>query len=98
MADSIVEVSACKRESHIKIARINAMAKTEHSSQWETIKWRTNVELELAHMQHQCDEAAAQHAHEAAMFNRQAAVEMARAGQGGYGVGGPHDAIHPSLC
>ena len=97
MADSIIKVSACERENQIKIAKINATAKTERSNQRESIKRRTNLELELARMQHQRDEAAAQRAHEAAMFDRQASLEMARAGQAEYGVGGPHDAIHPSL-
>ena len=46
MADSIAEVLAHKRENHIKIAKINTMAKTECSSQWEIIKWCTNMELE----------------------------------------------------
>ena len=96
MADSIMEVSARERENHIKIAKINATAKTEHSNQRETIKRRTNMELELARMQHQRDETAAQCAHETAMFDRQAALEMARGGQGGYGIGGP-SAIHPGL-
>ena len=97
MADSIIEVSAHERENQIKIVKINATAKTEHSNQQESIKRRTNLELELAHMQHQQDEAAAQHAHEAAMFNRQASLEMARAGQVEYSVGRPRDTIHPSL-
>jgi hypothetical protein len=98
MADSITEVSAHERENHIKIARINATAKTERSSQWESIKRHTNMELELAQMQHQHDEAAAPRAHEAAMFDRQAALKLARAGQGGYNSGGPpHSDIHPSL-
>lgn len=97
MADSIMEVSARERENRIKIAKINATAKTERSNQRETIKRRTNMELELARMQHQRDETAAQRAHETAMFDRQATLEMARAGQGGYGIGGP-SAIHPGLC
>lgn len=96
MADSIMEVSARERENRIKIAKINATAKTERSNQRETIKRHTNMELELARMQHQRDETAAQRAHETAMFDRQAALEMARAGQGGYGIGGP-SAIHPGL-
>jgi hypothetical protein len=98
MADSIAEISACERDNHIKIAKINASAKTEHSTQWETIKRQMNMDLELACMQHQQDEAAAQCAHEAAMFDRQATLKMARADQGQYGVGGPHDNIHPNLC
>ena len=98
IADSIAEVSAHERENRIKIAKINATAKTERSSQRETIKRRTNMELELARMQHQRDEAAAQRAHEVAMFDRRAALEMARAGQGGYALGGPpRSDIHPSL-
>jgi hypothetical protein len=97
MADSIAEVSAHERENRIKIARINAMAKTERSSQWESIKRQTNMELELGRTQHQHDEAA-QCAHEAAMFDRQAALKLARAGQGGYNSDGPPCSdIHPSL-
>ena len=58
--------------------------------------------VELARLQHQHDEAAAQHAHEAVMFDKQAALELARAGrtggtQAGYSVGGPLDHIHPGL-
>lgn len=88
MANSIIEVSAHERENCTKITKINAAVKTECSNQWETLKWHTNMELELAHLQHQQNEAAAQCAHETAMFDWQAALEMARAGQGGYGTQG----------
>jgi hypothetical protein len=102
MADSIAEVSAHKRDNRLKIAKINATAKTEHSNQRETIKWCTNMELELACMQHARDEAATQRAHEAAMFDRQAALKLAKAGQGGYAIqrndGPSRENIHLDLC
>ena len=58
--------------------------------------------VELAQLQHQHNETATQHAHEVVMFNKQAALELARAGhtggtQAGYCVGGPLDHIHPAL-
>jgi hypothetical protein len=101
IADSIAEVSAHERNNHIKIAKINATAKTDCATQRETIKQQSNMDMELARMQHQWEEAAAQQAHEAAMFDRQAALEMARAGQGAYagtgGAGPPCSNIDPSL-
>lgn len=87
--DSIADVSACKRENHIKIAKINATTKTERSVQRERIKRETNMQLELAHLQHQCEEAAAQRAHEALMFDKQIALEMARAHRGNFAGHGP---------
>lgn len=102
ITDSITEVSARERDNRIKIAKINATAKTLRTTQWETIKRQSYMDMELARMQHQQEEAAAQRTHEAAMFDRQAALEMARAGQGGYAgpssAGPPRDNIHPSFC
>jgi hypothetical protein len=77
IADSIAEVSAHERNNRIKIAKINATAKTDRATQRETIKRQSNMDMELARMQHQREEAAAQRAHEAAMFDRQATLEMA---------------------
>ena len=86
IADSIADISAHEEENRIKIAKINAMAKTHRSTERERIKRRTHMEMELARLQHQRDEAAAQRAHEAAhaqrahealMFDKQIALGRA---------------------
>jgi hypothetical protein len=102
MADSIAEVSAHERVNRIKIANINAAAKNLRSDQRESRKRSAQMAVELARFQHQRDEAAAQRAHEAVMFDKQVALELARTGHGGgaqasYGVGGPLDHVHPAL-
>ena len=77
IADSITDISACEQDNRIKIAKINASAKTQCSTERERIKRHTHMEMELVRLQHQRDEAAAQRAHEALMFNKQIALEMA---------------------
>ena len=102
MADSIADVSAHEQANHIKIVNINANAKNARSDQRESCKRRTQLDIELARLQHQRDEAAAQRTHEALMFDKQVALELTRADHGSgasisYGAGGPLDNVHPSL-
>jgi hypothetical protein len=78
IADSITEVSASERDNHIKISKINTTAKTDHATQWESIKWQSYMDMKLPCMQHQQEETAAQRAHEATMFNRQAGPSWSR--------------------
>jgi hypothetical protein len=104
IADSITDVSARERANRVQIANINATAKNARSDQWESLKRRTQLDIEQVRLQHQHDEATAQRTHEALMFDKRAALEMAKVAhangsglQASYGVGGPFDNLHPSL-
>lgn len=94
IADSIADISAHEWDNQIKIAKINASAKTQCSTECECIKQCTHMKIELVKLQHQHDEAAAQHAHEALMFDKQIALKMAQAG---HMTGPSSDNIDPSL-
>jgi len=102
MADQIAEVSAFERRNRIKIADIQSKAKTDRSNERERIKCRAHLEMEVNCLQHATQEAAAQRAHEVMMFDRQAALELARAGNvGAFAAHIGHDLhldnIHPEL-
>jgi hypothetical protein len=90
MADSISEIATAERENRLEIASIQAKAKTERSIEKERIKRKMTMEMERAHLEHRHQEANAQRAHEAAMFDRQIALEAMKAG-------GPMSNIHPDF-
>ena len=64
MMDQIAEVTKSKCQNHFKIATINTDAKTLHAIEKEKIKCCAVLELEVTHLQHNAQEAAANHAHE----------------------------------
>jgi hypothetical protein len=90
MADSISEIATAERGNRLEIATIQAKAKTERSIKKERIKRKMNLEMERTRLEHHRQEANAQHAHEAAMFDRQLALEAMKAG-------GPMSNIHPDF-
>jgi hypothetical protein len=90
MADSISEIATAERENRLEIASIQAKAKTERSIEKEHFKHKMNMEMERARLEHHQQEANAQRAHEAAMFDRQIALEAMKAG-------GPMSNIHPDF-
>ena len=87
MADSIFEISTAEWGNRLEIARIQAKAKTDRSIEKEHIKHKMNLEMEHTRLEHHQQEANAQCAHEAAMFDRQIALETMKAG-------GPMSKIH----
>ena len=90
MVDSISEIATAERSNCLKIASMQAKAKAHRSIEKERIKRNTNMEMERAHLEHHQQEANAQRAHEAAMFDRQIALETMKAG-------GPMSNIHPNF-
>ena len=83
MMDQITKVTKSKHQNHFKIATINADAKTLRAIKMEKIKHCAVLELEVTHLQHNVQEAAANHAHEVYMMDRQIALEAAKAGNCG---------------
>ena len=75
MADSISEIAIAERGNRLEIAMIQAKAKTERSIEKERIKRKMNVEMERTRLEHHQQEANAQRANAAAMFDRQIAHE-----------------------
>ena len=51
IADSIADVSARERDNRIKIAKINAAAKTQRLTEREHIKQRMHLEMEVVRLQ-----------------------------------------------
>ena len=88
MMDQIAEVTKSKCQNHFKIATINTDAKTLCAIKKEKIKLCAVLELEVTHLQHNAQEAAANHAHEVYMMDRQIALEDATAGN--CGVSAPY--------
>jgi len=90
MTDSISEIATAERGNRLEIAIIQAKAKTERSIEKERIKRKMNMEMERTRLEHHQQEANAQRTHEAAMFDRQIALETIKAGQ-------PMRNIHPDF-
>jgi len=90
MADSISEIATAEQGNRLKIAAIHAKAKTDRSIEKERIKRKMNMEMERTRLEHHQQEANAQRAHEAAMFDHQIALETMKAG-------GPMSNIHPNF-
>jgi hypothetical protein len=110
MMDQIADATSALRESQIKIAKTNAEEKTTRALEREKLKRQGQLNIELARMNHQAGEAAAQRAHEIFMMDRQIQLEAMKAGHGspvpyaggggGPGYGGPAGApftLDPAL-
>ena len=94
MMDQIADATSALRDSQIKIAKANAEEKTTRALEREKLKRQGQLNIELARMNHQAGEAAAQRAHEIFMMDRQIQLEAMKAGHGGPvsyagGGGGP---------
>jgi hypothetical protein len=86
-ADSITETSALERASRIQVANAQIAAKnlrTTHALRGklerESLKQKRLERVELARLSHERDEAIARRAHDVMMFEKQAQLEMIRAG------------------
>jgi hypothetical protein len=90
MADSISEIATAEQGNHLKIVSIHAKAKTDRSIKKERIKHKMNMEMECTLLEHHQQEANAQRAHKAAMFDCQIALNTMKAG-------GPMSNIHPNF-
>lgn len=104
--DQITDATSALRDSQIKIAKTNAEEKTTRALKREKLKRQGQFNIELARMNHQVREAAAQRAHEVFMMDRQIQLESIKAGLGypvpyvGGGGGGPAGApfaLDPAL-
>jgi hypothetical protein len=82
MMDQITDATSALRNSQIKIAKTNAVEKTTRALEREKLKRQGQLNIELARMNHQADEAAAQRAHEIFMMDRQIQLEAMKAGHG----------------
>jgi len=91
LSETISEITTTEWGNCLKIVSIHAKAKTNHSIKKERIKHKMNMEMECTLLEHHQQEANAQHAHEAAMFDHQIALETMKAG-------GPMSNIHPNFC
>jgi len=83
MMDQIADATSALRDSQIKIAKANAEEKTTRALECEKLKRQGQLNIELAQMNHQVGEAAAQRAHEIFMMDRQIQLEAMKAGHGG---------------
>jgi hypothetical protein len=97
MMDQITDAMSALCNSQIKIAKTNAEEKTTRALEHEKLKHQGQLNIELGQMNHQVGEAAAQHAHEIFMMDRQIQLEAMKVGHsspvpyagGGGGGGGP---------
>lgn len=87
LADTLAKTTALKRASRLKMVNAQITAKNLRLSQ--TIKGKLEREalrqtrlerVELAHLAYERDEAMARQAHDLMMFEKQAQLEMIRAG------------------
>jgi hypothetical protein len=105
MMDQIADATSALRDSQIKIAKTNAEEKTTRSLEREKLKRQGQLDIELARMNHQAGEAAAQCAHEIFMMDKQIQLAAIKAGHGSSvpyagGSGGPAGvpfALDPAL-
>jgi hypothetical protein len=83
MMDQITDATSALRDGQIKIAKTNTEEKTTRTLEREKLKRQGQLNIELARMNHQAKEAAAQRAHEIFMMDRQIQLEAIKAGHGG---------------
>ena len=89
LADSVADIANGERANHSKIAESLAKEKTIRSTEREKVKRGATVQVEIARMEHQEREFAAQRAHDIAMFNWQMELEKFRAARSGPSAGPP---------
>jgi hypothetical protein len=83
MMDQITDATSTIHNSQIKIAKTNTEEKTTRALEREKLKRQGQLNIELAQMNHQVGEAAAQRAHEIFMMDRQIQLEAMKVGHGG---------------
>lgn len=87
VTDSLAETTAFERESRLQVVNAQIAAKNLRSSQVvqgrlerEALKQERLERVELARLAHEREEAMARRAHDLMMIERQAQLEMIRAG------------------
>ncbi|KAF8064138.1 hypothetical protein FPV67DRAFT_1451371 [Lyophyllum atratum] len=76
--DMVTNLTSASRDTAVKIARIKYEEKTRGSMHKEKIKRKSELELELARLEHQRLQGEAQRAHELPMLDRQLQLECLR--------------------